>query len=253
MDRAPTQNQLIVEHIQKNYRTRALVKEASLMVKSGEVVGLLGPNGAGKTTIFYMIAGLITPNNGSIKLNNVEITTMPMHQRARLGLAYLPQESSIFRKLTTEENIMAILEIRGGLSRQERQWKKEQLIAELKLDKIRNILGISLSGGERRRVEVARTLALDPKFILLDEPFAGVDPISIQELKNIIKMLAKKNIGILITDHNFRDTLAICDNATIINQGEVIASGDPKEIIHHEEVQNVYLGKQQDMLPLEDE
>ncbi len=245
-------NQLKVSKIQKHYHNQKVVKGVSLTVKSGEVVGLLGPNGAGKTTIFYMIVGLISPNTGSVKLNHEDITTLPMHQRSHRGLAYLPQESSIFRKLSVEENILAILELRQELSAQERDERLEYLLDELNLKSIRSSLGISLSGGERRRVEIARTLALDPKFILLDEPFAGVDPISIQELKTIINLLKQKDIGILITDHNFRDTLAICNNAYIINKGKVIAHGLPKTIIHHEEVQNVYLGKQQPMLPLEE-
>jgi lipopolysaccharide export system ATP-binding protein len=251
-DEKSQMNQLKVNKIQKSYRQRDVVRGVSLTVKSGEVVGLLGPNGAGKTTIFYMIVGLISPNKGTVKLNHDDITMLPMHKRAHQGLAYLPQESSIFRKLTVEENIMAILELRKNLNEQARHEKCEHLLNELNLKAIRDTLGISLSGGERRRVEIARTLALDPKFILLDEPFAGIDPISIQELKAIIQQLCQKDIGILITDHNFRDTLAICHNAYIINQGKVIAHGLPKTIIHHEEVQNVYLGKQQAMLSVEE-
>jgi lipopolysaccharide export system ATP-binding protein len=239
-------NQLTVNKIQKRYRQREVIREVSLTVSSGEVLGLLGPNGAGKTTLFYSIVGLITPNSGSILLNNEDITTYPMHQRSRLGLAYLPQESSIFRKLTVEENILAILELRPNISEQTKHEIREQLLSELKLGPIRESLGISLSGGERRRVEIARTLALEPKFILLDEPFAGIDPISIHELKTIIKLLKQKDIGILITDHNFRDTLAICDMACIINQGQVIAHGLPKDIMNNEKVQKVYLGNNSD-------
>ncbi len=235
--------QLKISNLRKTYRNRLVVKDVSLTVKKGEVVGLLGPNGAGKTTVFYMIVGLIAPNAGSVKLNHSDITHVAMHQRCHMGLAYLPQESSIFRKLTVEDNILGILELRDDLTPQAQHEKCAELIKELHLYAIRDSLGISLSGGERRRVEIARTLALDPQFILLDEPFAGIDPISIQELKVTINLLKETGIGILITDHNFRDTLAICDRACIINQGKVIAHGEPKAIIQNEEVQNVYLGK----------
>ncbi len=241
-------NPLKVSNLKKSYRGREVVRDVSLTVQQGEVVGLLGPNGAGKTTVFYMIVGLIPPDGGSVRLGNHNMTLMAMHKRCHMGVAYLPQESSIFRKLSVHDNIKAILELRKDLTPQQQHEKCIHLMKTLHLTHIADTLGISLSGGERRRVEIARTLALDPKFILLDEPFAGIDPISIQELKTTIQMLKDHNIGILITDHNFRDTLAICDRACIINQGKVIAHGEPKAIIRDEEVQKVYLGKEAQMI-----
>ena len=235
-------HQLKVENIKKSYKKRDVIHDISLEVNTGQVVGLLGPNGAGKTTLFYSIVGLIQPDIGDIKLDDTIITTLPIHERAHHGIAYLPQESSIFRKLSVEDNIKSILELRPQLNEEDHERLLEQLLNELNLQAIRNSLGISLSGGERRRVEIARTLALEPKFILLDEPFAGVDPISIQDLKSIIRMLKDRGIGILITDHNFRDTLAICDVTCIISQGKLIASGHPQEVIQNESVKEFYLG-----------
>lgn len=235
---------LSVELVKKSYRQRDVIRGISLKVLSGEVVGLLGPNGAGKTTLFYSIVGLIKPDEGEVQLDSLPITHMPMHERAHHGIAYLPQESSIFRKLTVEDNISSILELRHNIDDKKRRDLLEHLLEDLNLHPIRKSLGIALSGGERRRVEIARTLALEPKFILLDEPFAGVDPISIQDLKAIINMLKKRGIGILITDHNFRDTLAICNRCCIINQGQLIASGPPQEVIRNEEVKAFYLGNQ---------
>ncbi len=237
-------HKLSVNHVKKSYQKRDIIRGISLDVLSGQVVGLLGPNGAGKTTLFYSIVGLIKPDEGYVQLDQLDITHMPMHERAHHGIAYLPQESSIFRKLTVEDNIISILELRTSITDEKRRELLEQLLDELSLHTIRKSLGISLSGGERRRVEIARTLALEPKFILLDEPFAGVDPISIQDLKAIIRMLKERGIGILITDHNFRDTLAICDSCCIINQGHLIAIGPPQEVICNEEVKAFYLGNQ---------
>jgi lipopolysaccharide export system ATP-binding protein len=233
---------LRADNLRKQYRKRVVVKDVSLSVTSGEVVGLLGPNGAGKTTCFYMIVGLVPADGGSIKMDSREITKLPIFQRARLGLSYLPQEASIFRKLSVCENIRAVLELRD-LSAEEIDSKLEALLEELHISHLRNNAAISLSGGERRRVEIARALAVDPRFILLDEPFAGVDPIAVIDIQQIIKFLKNRGIGVLITDHNVRETLGICDHAYIINQGEVLAFGKPAEIIDNETVRKVYLGE----------
>lgn len=212
-------------------------------IHSGEVVGLLGPNGAGKTTSFYMVAGLISADEGSITLGDENITYYPMHQRARLGIGYLPQEASIFRKLSVTDNIMAILQIRKDLNTFQQEQKLEDLLEELHIGHIRNGLGMSLSGGERRRVEIARALATDPRFILLDEPFAGVDPISVRDIQSIIQHLKERGIGVLITDHNVRETLGICERGYIMNAGEVIASGQPDNLLENKQVREVYLGE----------
>lgn len=229
-------------HLSKTYNTRPVVKDVSIRVEAGEVVGLLGPNGAGKTTCFYMIVGLIQPDGGSLEINGQNMTNLPIHVRARLGLAYLPQEASIFRKLTVEDNIMAILELQSGLNKKDRKQKLDELIEEFNLNAITKSMGMSLSGGERRRVEFARALACSPKFILLDEPFANVDPISVIELRKEITKLAQKGIGILITDHNVRETLDSCNTAIIVNEGVVIASGDVQSILNNQQVREVYLG-----------
>lgn len=235
---------LAAHNIAKRYRSRNVVNGVSLEVKSGEVVGLLGPNGAGKTTCFYMIVGLVPCEIGVITLDAQEITHYPMHARARMGVGYLPQEASVFRKLTVADNILAILQTISGLSRMQQQEQLEQLLQELHIDHIRNSVGMSLSGGERRRVEIARALATQPRFILLDEPFAGVDPLSVIDIQNIINHLCGKGIGVLITDHNVRETLGICGRAYIMNAGTVIASGSPEDIINNQEVKDVYLGQQ---------
>ena len=214
----------------------------SLSVSSGDVVGLLGPNGAGKTTCFYMVVGLVKPDQGQILLDNTDITSHPMHSRARLGVGYLPQEASVFRQLTVSQNIMAILETRRGLDKAARRDRLESLLEELQIGHIRDSLGVSLSGGERRRVEIARALSADPGFILLDEPFAGVDPISILDIQRIITHLKERNIGVLITDHNVRETLGICDRAYILSGGKLIAEGTADAVLNNEEVKNVYLG-----------
>jgi len=234
---------LSVHNLAKQYKKKQVVKEVSLEIQQGEIIGLLGPNGAGKTTCFYMILGLVHSDKGLIILNDIDITAKPVDIRAKLGLGYLPQEPSVFRKLTVEQNIMAVLEIRENLDSDQRQERLNSLLDEFNLQKIRETMGISLSGGERRRVEIARALASDPKFILLDEPFAGVDPISITDIKQIIKYLAKRNIGVIITDHNVREILDICDRAYIINNGQVMTHGSPKEILNNEEVRKVYLGE----------
>lgn len=235
---------LRAEHLNKKFKSREVVKDVSMNVHRGEVVGLLGPNGAGKTTSFYMMVGLIPVDGGKIFLDNQEITGLPVHGRAKLGLSYLPQEASIFRKLTVAENIMAILELREDMTKAERKIRMEQLLEEFRITHIRDTLGISLSGGERRRAEIARTLATDPKFILLDEPFAGIDPISVLDVKRIISQLRMHQIGILITDHNVRDTLNICERAYIVNQGTIICEGNPETILSNEEVRAVYLGEE---------
>ena len=229
--------------IRKSYKMLDVVKGISLEINSGEVVGLLGPNGAGKTTAFYIIVGLIASDNGSVFLDDRDITDLSMHQRANLGLGYLPQEASIFRKLTVEENILSILEYQKDLNRSEREQKLNHLLEELHIDHVRNSLGINLSGGERRRVEIARALAAKPIFILLDEPFAGVDPISVIDIQRIIKHLKSQNIGVLITDHNVRETLGICERAYILNEGDLIASGSPEQILSNNHVKEVYLGQ----------
>ena len=229
--------------IRKSYKMLDVVKGISFEINSGEVVGLLGPNGAGKTTAFYIIVGLITSDNGSVFLDDRDITDLSMHQRANLGLGYLPQEASIFRKLTVEENILSILEYQKDLNCSEREQKLNHLLEELHIDHVRNSLGINLSGGERRRVEIARALAAKPIFILLDEPFAGVDPISVIDIQRIIKHLKSQNIGVLITDHNVRETLGICERAYILNEGDLIASGSPEQILSNNHVKEVYLGQ----------
>ena len=234
---------LRADHLIKHYRRRKVVNDVSLNVQSGEIVGLLGPNGAGKTTCFYMIAGLIPASRGKIYLDAHNITHLPMPARARLGLGYLPQDASVFRKLTVSENILAILETRKSLDKKQRLDRMQNLLDELQIDHIRNSNGISLSGGERRRVEIARALAAEPAFILLDEPFAGVDPISVLEIQRIIRQLAEKNIGIIITDHNVRETLGICSRAYILSAGEVIAEGTPETVLTDEHVREVYLGQ----------
>lgn len=235
---------LIAHNIAKRYRSRNVVNGVSLEVNSGEVVGLLGPNGAGKTTCFYMIVGLVLCESGAITLDGTDITHYPMHARARLGVGYLPQEASVFRKLSVTDNILAILQTIPGLSRAHQQERLDQLLQDLHIDHIRTSLGMSLSGGERRRVEIARALATQPRFILLDEPFAGVDPLSVIDIQNIINHLCAKGIGVLITDHNVRETLGICGRAYIMNAGTVIATGAPDAIINNQEVKDVYLGQQ---------
>ena len=229
--------------IRKSYKMLDVVKGISFEINSGEVVGLLGPNGAGKTTAFYIIVGLITSDNGSVFLDDRDITDLSMHQRANLGLGYLPQEASIFRKLTVEENILSILEYQKDLNHSEREQKLNHLLEELHIDHVKSSLGINLSGGERRRVEIARALAAKPTFILLDEPFAGVDPISVLDIQRIIKHLKDQNIGVLITDHNVRETLGICERAYILNEGDLIASGSPEQILSNNHVKEVYLGQ----------
>jgi lipopolysaccharide export system ATP-binding protein len=228
--------------LRKQYRKRVVVSDVSLTVQSGEVVGLLGPNGAGKTTCFYMIVGLVPLDGGTITLNGRDLSRLPIYKRSRLGLSYLPQEASIFRKLTVSENIEAVLELQD-LSEEEIQTRLESLLEELHIAHLRNNASISLSGGERRRVEIARALAVEPRFILLDEPFAGIDPIAVMDIQQIINFLRNRGIGVLITDHNVRETLGICDHAYIINQGEVLAFGKPEEIIYNETVRKVYLGE----------
>ncbi len=240
-------NTLRVENISKQYKARQVVKDVSLYVNQGEIVGLLGPNGAGKTTSFYMIVGLIPADHGHIYLDNEDITTLPVYTRAKLGISYLPQESSIFRKLTVAENILAILELRKNLDKKMRFGLLDELLHEFHIEHLKDSMGISLSGGERRRVEIARALATDPKYILLDEPFAGVDPISVIDVKRIISHLRKRNIGVLITDHNVRETLDICTRAYIVNQGEVLYQGSPQEILNNKTVRAVYLGDEFDL------
>ncbi|MBN1684325.1 MAG: LPS export ABC transporter ATP-binding protein [Gammaproteobacteria bacterium] len=237
-------SQLIAKNLQKSYKGRQVVRNISLKIKTGEIVGLLGPNGAGKTTAFYMIVGLIGLDQGQIFLDEQNITQFPMHERAKLGIGYLPQEPSIFRKLSIEENILAILELRKDLDNHARHEKLESLLKEFHIDHIRKSIGMTLSGGERRRVEIARALAIEPKFILLDEPFAGIDPISVIDLKNIIRHLHKKDIGIFISDHNVRETLDICERAYIVNEGKIICEGTPKEILKNQQVRKVYLGEE---------
>ncbi|MEL7311478.1 MAG: LPS export ABC transporter ATP-binding protein [Pseudomonadota bacterium] len=234
---------LSVEKLAKKYRFREVVKDISLEIKGGEVVGLLGPNGAGKTTAFYMIVGLVNADRGRILLDGQDLTHEPMHVRARLGLGYLPQEASVFRKLSVEQNIMAVLEARRELRRAEREERLEQLLEELHITHVRGSLGISLSGGERRRVEIARALAAEPQFILLDEPFAGVDPISVIDIQRTIRELTDRGIGVLITDHNVRETLGICGHAYILSDGVLIAAGTPTEILENQHVREVYLGE----------
>ena len=233
---------LIAQHLAKSYKGRAVVRDVSLSIDSGQIVGLLGPNGAGKTTCFYMIVGLVHADQGRVLIDDQDVTHLPMHGRARAGIGYLPQEASIFRKLTVADNIMAILETRKDLDRAGRREALESLLQEFHISHIRDNLGMSLSGGERRRVEIARALASDPKFILLDEPFAGVDPISVGDIKQIIHHLKSRGIGVLITDHNVRETLDICETAYIVNAGQLIAEGDAESILANELVKDVYLG-----------
>ncbi|MGD8323952.1 MAG: LPS export ABC transporter ATP-binding protein [Gammaproteobacteria bacterium] len=229
--------------IAKRYRQREVVKSLSLTIKSGQVVGLLGPNGAGKTTAFYMIVGLIRCDRGRIELDGRDITHLPIHKRARLGLGYLPQEASVFRKLSVADNIRAILQTRSELARNDRELLLEELLEELHVSHVRDSLGISLSGGERRRVEIARALAAQPSFVLLDEPFAGVDPISVLDIQRIIRHLSERDIGVLITDHNVRETLGICERAYILNDGQLMVAGTPNEILSDRQVREVYLGE----------
>ncbi len=233
---------LVASNLAKSYKSRTVVSDVSLHVEAGEVVGLLGPNGAGKTTCFYMIVGLVPNDKGSIHLGEHDLTREPMHQRAREGIGYLPQEASVFRKLTVTQNIMAILEIRTELDRQQRENILESLLEEFHITHIRDSLGMSLSGGERRRVEIARALATEPRFILLDEPFAGVDPISVVDIQGIIRHLKERGIGVLITDHNVRETLGICERGYIIGEGHVIAEGKPEILLENQKVRDIYLG-----------
>jgi len=226
----------------KSYKSRKVVRDLSLELASGEVVGLLGPNGAGKTTAFYMIVGLVPCDAGRISLGEVDLTLLPMHRRAHLGLGYLPQEASVFRKLSVEDNVMAILETRH-MERAAREERLEQLLEELRIGHVRRSLGLALSGGERRRVEIARALAAEPRFMLLDEPFAGVDPLSVLDIQRIIRELTHRGIGVLITDHNVRETLGVCARAYIVNQGTVIASGSAEEVLANPQVREVYLGE----------
>jgi lipopolysaccharide export system ATP-binding protein len=229
--------------LEKSYSSRKVVNGLSCEVESGEVVGLLGPNGAGKTTAFYMIVGLVPCDAGRIYLDGTDLTQRPMHRRAQLGLGYLPQENSVFRKLSVEDNVLAILETQPGLERAAREQRLEELLEELRIGHVRKTLGLSLSGGERRRVEIARALAASPRFLLLDEPFAGVDPLSLLDIQRIISELTQQGIGVLITDHNVRETLGVCARAYIVSQGSVIASGTPEEILANPQVREVYLGE----------
>jgi lipopolysaccharide export system ATP-binding protein len=238
----PQMSELRAGNLKKRYKSRTVVQDVSLSVNSGEVVGLLGPNGAGKTTCFYMMVGLVPLDGGSIYLDERDLTQLPIHQRARMGLSYLPQEASIFRRLSVADNIRAVLELKSYTA-DEMQQRLDDLLHDLHISHIRTSQGISLSGGERRRVEIARALATQPRFILLDEPFAGVDPIAVLDIQKIIQFLKARDIGVLITDHNVRETLGICDRAYIINDGSVLASGKPDEIIYNENVRKVYLGE----------
>jgi lipopolysaccharide export system ATP-binding protein len=233
---------LTASNLAKSYRGRAVVQDVSLEISSGQIVGLLGPNGAGKTTCFYMIVGIVPADRGSIAIDGQDMTALPMHGRARRGIGYLPQEASIFRRLSVADNIMAILQTRADLNRKQRRDKMEQLLDEFHITHIRSSLGMSLSGGERRRVEIARALATEPDFILLDEPFAGVDPISVNDIKQIIEHLQSRGIGILITDHNVRETLDICEKAYIVGEGHIIATGTAEDILADDQVRKVYLG-----------
>jgi len=234
---------LIAESLEKKYRSRKVVNNLSFNIKSGEIIGLLGPNGAGKTTAFYMTVGLVSCTSGKITMDDTDITSYPIHKRAKIGIGYLPQEASVFRKLSVQENILAVLELRNNLTQAKRSEILEKLLDQLNLNEVRNTIGMSLSGGERRRVEIARTLSIEPKFILLDEPFAGVDPISVLDIQGIIKSLASEGIGILITDHNVRETLGICDRGYIVNEGTSIAYGTPDQILENKQVKKVYLGE----------
>ena len=233
---------LRADSLRKSFSSRAVVDGVSLEVASGEVVGLLGPNGAGKTTCFYMIVGLVPADAGRIRLDGLELTPLPIHRRARLGISYLPQENSVFRKLSVEENVQAVLELQG-LPPDQVQARLTELLAELNISHLRTHTALSLSGGERRRLEIARALGTKPAFILLDEPFAGIDPLAVRDIQKIIEYLKARGIGVLITDHNVRETLGICDRAYIINEGRVLASGVPGEIVYNEDVRKVYLGE----------
>jgi len=234
---------LVASGLGKSYKSRQVVRDLSLTVENGEVVGLLGPNGAGKTTAFYMIVGLVPADAGQVRLGETELTHLSMHKRARMGLGYLPQEASVFRKLSVEDNVYAILETRDDLDRAAREHRLEELLEELRIGHVRKSLGVSLSGGERRRVEIARALAAEPRFMLLDEPFAGVDPLSVIDIQRIIRELTQRGIGVLITDHNVRETLGVCGRAYIVNQGTVIAAGTAEEILANPQVREVYLGQ----------
>jgi len=244
MDQQEPRPHLSAQHLEKRFGRKRVVQGVSLDVFGGEVVGLLGPNGAGKNTSFYMIVGLIRANNGTIELNGKKITRMPMHKRARHGIGYLPQEPSVFKKLSVEDNILAILQYRDDLDEGDAEIELENLLEEFHLAHIRSTKGLSLSGGERRRVEIARALAAAPSFILLDEPFAGVDPISVIDIQKVVRHLAARGIGVMITDHNVRETLNVCNRAYIISEGTVIAEGNPDHILEHEQVREVYLGDQ---------
>lgn len=235
---------LRASNLAKSYKQKKVVIDVSLEIRSGEIVGLLGPNGAGKTTCFYMIVGLVPADRGRITIDSRDITPLPMHGRAQQGIGYLPQEASVFRKLSVRDNIMAILETRRGLGKADREKKLEELLEEFHITHIRDSVGMALSGGERRRVEIARALAMEPAFILLDEPFAGVDPISVSDIKHIIRHLRDKGIGVLITDHNVRETLDICENAYIVSGGHIIASGNADAILANQQVKEVYLGNE---------
>ncbi|NYT52771.1 MAG: LPS export ABC transporter ATP-binding protein [Candidatus Vesicomyosocius endoextente] len=237
-----TSNALIIQNISKSYSGRNVVNDVSFFVKSGEVVGLLGPNGAGKTTCFYITCGLVKANSGKVYLNNKRIDHLPMHKRADLGLSYLPQEPSIFRNLSVENNIMAVLQLNSNFDKIQRVHRLEKLLREFSIEHIRHISGVSLSGGERRRVETARALAMNPKFILLDEPFSGVDPISVVDIQKIIFYLKDQDIGILITDHNYREMLDTCNNSYVLHNGVIIAEGSKEQILYNERVREVYLG-----------
>jgi lipopolysaccharide export system ATP-binding protein len=239
----PAVTLLAARSLRKHYRSRTVVRDLSLEIHTGEVVGLLGPNGAGKTTAFYMIVGLVPADGGSILLDDRDLTPLSIDQRARLGIGYLPQEASVFRKLSVADNVMAILELRAELDRADREQRLEELLDELRIAHVRNTRGISLSGGERRRVEIARALAAEPRFILLDEPFAGVDPLSVLDIQRIIRELAARGIGVLITDHNVRETLGVCARAYIVDRGVVIASGSAEQVLANPQVREVYLGQ----------
>ena len=231
-------------NLAKSYKSRQVVRDVSIEVSTGQIVGLLGPNGAGKTTTFYMIVGLVPLDKGNIFIDQINVSMQPMHERARQGIGYLPQEASIFRKLSVYENLMAILQIRKDISNDQREQIADELLDDFSINHIRNNLGMSLSGGERRRVEIARALAANPKFILLDEPFAGVDPISVNDIKKIIYQLKERGIGVLITDHNVKETLDVCETAYIVSHGELIASGNAEEVLSNQTVRDVYLGEQ---------
>jgi len=242
-DTQPEASRLAMQHLGKRYGKRWVVKDVSFSVEQGQVVGLLGPNGAGKTTSFYMVVGLVNMDKGQVTLGKMDLSKYAMHERARAGIGYLPQEASIFRKLSIQDNILSILQTRRDLNKKQQQVELEKLIGEFSLEHVRHSLGMSVSGGERRRCEIARALAANPKFILLDEPFAGVDPISVSDIKDVILALKNRGIGVLITDHNVRETLAICEKAYIVSEGAIIAEGTPEDILANDLVKTVYLGK----------